>query len=345
MKKELELLPLFDKFISETQSGRRLQKNGTRIRSGTIEMYRIVRQRLQEFSTEKQFPLRIRIATRLNSRDLKSERLYWKRFYLKYTDHLFRKGSYDNYAGTHIKVIRCFLNYLNVDKGLNAGDFHKNFYVRNETIPIIVLSQEQLQYLIHDKDFEASLPEYLQRTKDIFVFGCTVGLRFSDLMTITSRNLEKIGNNIYLCVRSKKTSTNTRIKLPGYVLSILEKYKRLKTLLPVLSDSRLNLNLKDLCEHAGWTHEMDKIRSRRGIERNLKNGEKQYRFCDLVTTHTMRRTAITTLLSMGVPEIMVRRISGHAANSPEFYRYVEYAQKFIDDETDRAFKKLSEIPD
>lgn len=92
MKKELELLPLFDKFISETSRGKRLQKNGSRIGTGTIDMYRIVRRQLQEFSLEKQFPLRIRIATRLNSRDLKSERLYWKRFYLKYTDHLFRSG-------------------------------------------------------------------------------------------------------------------------------------------------------------------------------------------------------------------------------------------------------------
>ena len=56
------------------------------------------------------------------------------------------------------------------------------------------------------------------------------------------------------------------------------------------------------------------------------------------------RTAITTLLSMGVPEIMLRRISGHAANSPEFYRYVEYAQRFIDEETDRVFEKLSALP-
>ena len=47
---------------------------------------------------------------------------------------------------------------------------------------------------------------------------------------------------------------------------------------------------------------------------------------------------------MGVPEIMLRRISGHAANSPEFYRYVEYAQRFIDEETDRVFEKLSALP-
>lgn len=163
-------------------------------------------------------------------------------------------------------------------------------------------------------------------------------------MCLTRKNLEGIRDSVYLCVRSQKTATDTRIKLPGDALSIIEKYKRLKTLLPVLSDSRLNLNLKDLCAQAGWTHEMDKVRTLIGIEQKLKNGEKPYRFCDLVTTHTMRRTAITTLLCLGVPEIMVQKNLRDTANSTSFHRYVEYAQRFIDEETDKAFEKLSALP-
>jgi len=157
MKKELELLPLIDKFISESTRGKRLQKNGSRIRSGSIDIYQIVRNHLHAFSVEKKFQLRRIIATRLNSLELKSELLYWKRFYLRYTGHLYQKGNFDNYSGTQIKIIRCFFNYLNRDKGIFTGDFHKNFYVRNETIPIIVLPPEQLQFLIKDKEFEVSV--------------------------------------------------------------------------------------------------------------------------------------------------------------------------------------------
>jgi len=43
----------------------------------------------------------------------------------------------------------------------------------------------------------------------------------------------------------------------------------------------------------------------------------------------MRRTAITTLLIMGVPEAMVRKISGHAPGSKEFYKYVGIAQDYF----------------
>jgi len=54
----------------------------------------------------------------------------------------------------------------------------------------------------------------------------------------------------------------------------------------------------------------------------------------------MRRTAITTLLILGMPEPLVRKISGHAANRKEFYKYVKYSESFLDGETDRVFSKL-----
>jgi integrase len=80
------------------------------------------------------------------------------------------------------------------------------------------------------------------------------------------------------------------------------------------------------------------------IEAFKNSAEKGYRFCDLVTSHTMRRTAITTMLSLGMTEFMVRKISGHSANSKEFFRYVALSQTYIDKETEallNAYRKLN----
>lgn len=65
-----------------------------------------------------------------------------------------------------------------------------------------------------------------------------------------------------------------------------------------------------------------------------------YRLSDHISTHTMRKTAITNMLCLGMPEHLVRKISGHAVNSREFFRYVQLSQSFIDDETDRFFEKV-----
>lgn len=244
-------------------------------------------------------------------------------------------------------MLRTFFNYLNDEKGLRVGSFHKSFYVRNEEIPILVLSAEQLNFLIYDKLFEQSLSARLKRTKDIFIFGCTVALRVSDLLNLNGSNLEISNNSYYLKVTSKKTQSFTRIKLPDYAIEILKKYhcKRHRKLLPVITNYNLNKNIKLLAQTAGWTDPFAKMRSRRGISespgKQLKN-QPTHRFCDLLTSHTMRRTAITTMLSLGMTEYMVRKISGHSANSKEFFRYVALAQSYIDKETEAFYQRLSE---
>lgn len=56
----------------------------------------------------------------------------------------------------------------------------------------------------------------------------------------------------------------------------------------------------------------------------------------------MRRTAITTMLDLGMDEINVRQISGHAPGSVEFFKYVKYNQKKVDDQLDLVYQKLQQ---
>ena len=218
--------------------------------------------------------------------------------------------------------------------------------MRQEEIPIIVLTPEQLNFLIHDKAFESALSLRLRKAKDIFVFGCTVGCRYSDLQALTHFNIEKIFEERYLKILSKKTGVYSRLKLPGYANCILERYNgKFKTLLPPLHLSNLIKYVREVAELAGWTYPVQKYRQKQGRFKEIKPKNKKYgsyfRFCDLITTHTMRKTAITTFLSLGMPEQMVRRISGHSPGSKEFYRYVNYAQAYLDIESDKVFQKLA----
>jgi len=132
------------------------------------------------------------------------------------------------------------------------------------------------------------------------------------------------------------------LKLPPIALDIIKKYKCSKNkLLPYPSLNHFNLRLKELGETLGWTYEVGKTRykNEKSVEVKTKTG-KRYRFCDLLSSHIMRKTAITTLLLNGMPEHLVRQISGHSPNSSEFYRYVNYYQSYIDDHTDLIFEKI-----
>jgi len=342
----LDLLKLYEKFIRDSQTGQRLQPNGKKVSAGTVDNYRYTFRLLQQFAEARAFILRIRPVHRLGVRELAAEKKYWKKFYQQFTHYLYEeRGFYDNYAGANLKNIRSFFNYLNKELSLGIGDFHKQFYIRKEEIAIFPLLPEELNYLIHDEAFHTSLPARMKEVKDFFVFGCTVALRFSDLNRLQKSNVRIVNGQYYLAVRSQKTNTDSLVRLPGYAVAIMNRYAKLKKrLLPSFNVVNLNKYIKLLLEQAGFTHDVCITRSRRGVtvEQKQKDSRKTLRFCDVATTHTMRRTAITTMLSLGMPEQVVRKISGHSASGKEFYRYVSWAQTYQDQETEKMFARLEE---
>ncbi|MDQ6812724.1 MAG: hypothetical protein M3040_03130, partial [Bacteroidota bacterium] len=187
------------------------------------------------------------------------------------------------------KTIKSFFNYLNNEKCLPVGQFHKQFKLPSQKYLPIVLSPHQLKYLITNKPFEESLPVNLKRTKDIFAFGCIVGLRYSDLMKIKKQDIAPTESGWEIKINTRKTSTEVSIPLPDYAVTIIKKYKKKSGMyvLPQLSGTNLNLQIKSIIERVGWTHTLPKIRHRQGIPYEVKTTKgNSYRFCDHITTHT-----------------------------------------------------------
>ena len=342
--RQILLIPAFDKFIAVSVSGTRTTISGKKIKIGSISQYRCVCKLLRQYEEKYQLTLRIVLLHRSSLRQLQSEKLYWKRFFRHFSSFLYNeKKFYDQYIGSVAKVLRTFFNYLKTEKTLPVGDYHKQFRVPAAEIQPVVLEPYQLRRLITDQPFHHSLPPHLQRTKDIFVFGATVGLRFSDLMALKKTNIQPSENGSSIILNTKKTAALVKIPLPPYCMQLIEKYKTKagRYVLPRISSTNLNLQLKTLMEYAGYTNYLPKIRNKKGspVEIKTKTG-KTYRFCDHVGTHTMRRTAITTLLLMGVEETFVRRISGHAPGSKEFFKYVAVVQDYLNTSVREAHQKL-----
>lgn len=345
MKKMNPIIPLFKQFIKETETGKRLKKNGERIKPVSIQNYNYVLKNLIQFSNDAKFDLRICDASKLDKRELQSEKNYWKKFYQKFTEYLYKKDCHDNYVGSIIKIIRVFFNYLKNDKDLFTGDFQRFFYVRKEEIEIFVLSPEQLKYLIHDKKFEQTLIPSHRRIKDIFVFGCTTGLRYSDIFLLTNKNFEMMERDWYLKLKSQKTKTFSFIKLSPYAVTIYQKYRPENSKATVFGHTGLsdfNKSLKLIGEQAGFTAPIEVSREKQGKTHKLtkKTDDSNNRFCDKMSSHMMRRTAITTLLILGMPEHLVRKISGHSHASSSFNRYVHYAQAYMDKEIEKVHNLL-----
>lgn len=345
----VQIFILLDDFINDSFAGRRTKKDGNRISIGTIKNYEYLKRYLHEYEQSITFDFKIFVESNLTFSEKLAANKYYKKFYTTFSNFLYKeKGYFDNYVGLVIKLLRSFFNYLEIERKITVGAYHQSFFVPKEEIPIIAFSHEQLNFMIYDSEFNLCVEKSgLKTIQDTFVFGCTVALRVSDLLQLTKKNLVISNNSYYLKVKSQKTSTYTSIKLPDYAIEIIKKYENGKNkLLPEMTQQWFNKRLKLFAKLIPDDFEMVKIRERNRKQVIVfKDPQKKinYKLSDHITTHTMRRTAITTMLNLGMPEHIVRKISGHAANSKEFFRYVQMSQSVIDFELDKIFEKIRKI--
>lgn len=336
------LLPLFQKFINHSKSGRRRNKNGIRIKPQSVANYSYCYKLLQGFEEIKKDALVLYQVKGNDKKEHNRLKKHYDHFYKQFTGYLYlQQKCHDNYVGQTIKQLRSFFVWCYHDQAIHTGTYYRSMYVCKEEVPIITLSLQQLHFLIHDKNFESSLSPALQKTKDIFVLGCIVGLRFCDMISIRKSNIFCMDNTWYLKMRSQKTSTDTLVKLPPAALAIIQNYQHNKAILfTSISLNQFNKNIKALALKAGWTQPVEKQRSRMGITTPVKDAIAGGRFCDYLSSHTMRRTSITTMLGSGMPEHVVRKISGHTSDSKAFFRYVNLAQSLMDTEIDKLHRHL-----
>ncbi len=226
-----------------------------------------------------------------------------------FENYLLDKRDYKNSSvKRHIKTIRYILNWSK-KKGYSVVDSATEYrsQLREVIDPeVIFLNWDEFKIL-----YEYEVPkgkQYLQQVKDVFIFACVTGLRFSDVSKLQRDHIHW-NEDEFICV-TKKTSNNIHIGLNQYSREILEKYKGFEfpngMALPVISNQKTNEYLKELCHMAGFTNHIT-IASEKGadtIERTYEKWEK-------ITFHCARRTYVSIALSLGATPEEVSRISGH----------------------------------
>lgn len=311
----------FQQFIEESEKGERRSADGKRLSKGTIQRYHVVLKRLQSFQAKKKYF----VAYDTMSPD----------FYTKFTDYMwYDLGLHDNTVGSNVKVLKAFLNW-SVSKGFTDTKEHKERYFKvwKEQKDIIVLNPSMLNMLI-----DANITDSrLDRVRDRFVIGCTTALRISDLNALQRNHLIIDGDRYKLRIRTRKTGSEVLLDLPEHAKKIIDKYwDQYDTLLPEISEQKFNDYLKELGVLMGWDKKIVTVRKYKAGE----SEEMTCSFAELLTSHVMRRTGITTLLILGMDEISVKRISGHSMNSKDFYKYVLFSQQYINNQYIDAWDKL-----
>src|SRR5690606_36650759 len=151
-----------------------------------------------------------------------------------------------------LSTLKTFLSYAKKE-GIKVNDSYRDFTVKREKLEVIALEQNELQRLI---DFDLSNNKRLDKVRDIFVFACATGLRFSDVQQLKREHLDNDSINIVV----KKTKTALTVPLNSVSASILDKYSELHKPLPAISNQRINEYIQELCQLAGIDKPIEIVR-------------------------------------------------------------------------------------
>lgn len=228
----------------------------------------------------------------------------------RYIAHLYSSGDSNPTVKKYYRMLRTFLEWcckVGVIQDESWKDYQPTF--KGEAAideNVIYLSEEELQRVI---DLDLSEDKQLERVRDVFLFCCFTGVRYSDVAKIEWADV----HDGYIEVVTKKTRDRLRIELNDFSAAILDRYKiptddkSRRTALPTMSNQKMNQYLKTIGRMADLTEPVRCIRWVKNdrIEEVVPKWQK-------LTTHCGRKTFIVTALTLEIPAVVIMRWTGHS---------------------------------
>lgn len=224
-------------------------------------------------------------------------------------------GLLNSTINRRLKHIRGFVSKAR-KRGYKVNPTYQDFSWSTDDTDVIALSMEELQAL---EALDLSQTPYLERTRDVFAFACYTGLRYSDFSKLKYVNVK----DGFLRLTVTKTKTNQSIPLSKRAKFYIDKYKSETSeyVFPVASGQKFNEYIKKVCEKAGFTEEMEKVRY---------SGSKQvievFPRWKAISAHVARKTFVTLSLELGMKAEEIMPITGHK-DYKSFKRYVNLTEK------------------
>lgn len=208
--------------------------------------------------------------------------------------------------GKQLSFLKWFLRW-SFKQGMHSNNAYDTFKpkLKDTQKKIIFLTWEELNRL---REFKIPpTKQALERVRDVFLFQCFTGLRYSDVFNLRRSDIK--GDHIE--VTTVKTSDSLIIELNDHSKAILEKYKNVEfendKALPVITNQKMNDYLKELAEVA----EINEPVRQTYYKGNERIDEVTPKYA-LLGTHAGRRTFICNALALGIPPQVVMKWTGHS---------------------------------
>ena len=291
------------RYVREMESGERLNIHKLRYGLSTIKNYKGFIIQFDEFckAMHKRYDF--------GDIDLK--------FYDDFVAYFTAKDYSINTIGRHVKELKIIMRAAR-EEGLHDNGLieSRKFRVLTAEVENIYLTESEIK-AIAEVDLKGDKHKSIAR--DIFLVGCYTAQRFSDYSTINEGNIRTLesGQRV-IDLKQQKTGNKVVIPIRAELQAILDKYENR---LPKAYEQKVNKYIKEIAREAGIVDMVEVS--------YVESGEKKSHLvekCELVKTHTARRSGATNMYLAGIPTIAIMKITGHKTEK-EFMKYIKITEE------------------
>lgn len=301
--------PTFYKLVQGFINGEIRSRQGKLKSKGTLKNYRVTLSHLKAFELKTKY----RVDFDTINLDFHSKFLTFLEnpvnIKLAEGKEYKREGLSTNSIGNQIKNVITFMNEALEQELTTNLQFRKRKFVKpSEDTDAVHLTDSEIMRLY---SLDLSYNNRLDQVRDLFCFGCSVGLRFSDYSDVRPENIIEDDGQLFIKVKPKKTGDYVIIPCNSIVLQIFEKYKENSNRLPkAISNQKFNEYIKEVCQIAGFN------------ETGRLDSDLTKELWECISSHTCRRSFATNLYLEGFPPIEIMKITGHKTETA-FLRYIK----------------------
>lgn len=329
-KGKVSLIKYLEEYIISIETGTRLKKGkGTKISDGQVANIKALKTSLMNYERERRRTLSLDDIT-----------MDFRNDFIKWCDG--KELSHNTIVSKLSQIRTVMIAAYESQKTQNAAFRHSEFVPVPKQVDHVYLNPTQIQEMLDmDLSSRESIAAYiekadypamrkqgmqsrlspkrcmvLEQARDIFIIGCLTGQRVSDYKRIDSSKVKEINGIRFVQIVQKKTGKNVFIPMDRRVKALIDKYDGE---LPDVNYKKIIDIVKLLGEWLHWTYKADIDESRLG-------SKKSSRFCDLLGTHTARRSFATNAYAANVPLSSIMAVTGHSTEQM-LRRYLKLEDK------------------
>ena len=221
-----------------------------------------------------------------------------KSFYNSFVNFCISEKKHSaNTVRRNVGLFKTFLYWALENGHTYKTDFQKFKAPKGQQTDEIALTQKQVEEVF---DYDFSKNTKLEKVRDLFVFGCATGMRYSNYSKVAKKDI----SNDTIKVRDKKNNDKAlEIPLNDFSNYVLKKYEYQ---LPRISNQKFNEYIKEVFKTLGYDEEVKKtIKLGNDIIEEINPLYKR------ISSHTARRSFITIMKNKKIPDKVIMSYTGH----------------------------------